>query len=53
MPAWVSLGKIRAVWSQVGNDIPLYITCPTASISAGGEVQMPDAAPFEELEIRK
>ncbi|WP_419546011.1 SusC/RagA family TonB-linked outer membrane protein [Odoribacter laneus] len=49
MPAWVSLGKIRAVWSQVGNDIPLYITCPTASISAGGEVQMPDAAPFEDM----
>ena len=49
MPSWISLGKLRGVWSQVGNDIPLYITCPAASISAGGEVQLPDAAPFEDM----
>lgn len=49
LPAWVSQGKVRAVWSQVGNDIPLYITRPRASVSAGGGIQLPDAAPFEDM----
>lgn len=50
MPAWISLGKVRGIWSQVGNDIPLYITNPVAHILAGGNIQWADAAPFEEMQ---
>lgn len=49
LPEWISLGKIRAAWSKVGNDIPLYITNPVAHILAGGSIQWADAAPFEEM----
>lgn len=49
LPAWVSLGKIRGIWSQVGNDIPLFITNPSSHIGAGNEIQLQDAAPFEDM----
>lgn len=49
LPEWVSMGKLRAAWSKVGNDIPLYITNPMAHISAGGGIQWADAAPFDEM----
>lgn len=49
MPAWISFSKIRAVWSKVGNDIPLYITNPVAHVTAGGEIEPVDAAPFEDM----
>lgn len=49
LPQWVSLGKIRAAWSKVGNDIPLYITNPVAHVLAGGGIQWADAAPFDEM----
>jgi len=49
MPWWVSFSKIRAVWSKVGNDIPLYITHPVSHIKAGGEIEAADAAPFEDM----
>lgn len=49
MPDWISFSKIRGVWSKVGNDIPLYITNPVAHITAGGEIESIDAAPFEDM----
>ncbi|MDD6211340.1 MAG: SusC/RagA family TonB-linked outer membrane protein [Bacteroidales bacterium] len=49
LPDWVKLGKIRAVYSNVGNDIPLFITNPVSHITAGGEIQASDAAPFEDM----
>ncbi len=49
MPEWINFSKLRAVWSRVGNDIPLYITNPAAHITAGGEIEPVDAAPFEEM----
>lgn len=49
MPSWITFSKIRAVWSKVGNDIPLYITNPVAHIAAGGEIESVDAAPFEDM----
>jgi len=49
MPQWISFSKLRGVWSKVGNDIPLYITNPVAHISAGGEIESVDAAPFEDM----
>ncbi|RHJ94259.1 SusC/RagA family TonB-linked outer membrane protein [Bacteroides sp. AM07-16] len=50
MPQWVSFSKIRAVWSKVGNDIPLYVTNPVAHVGAGGEIESSDAAPFKDME---
>ncbi len=49
MPHWITFSKIRAVWSRVGNDIPLYITNPVAHVAAGGEIESIDAAPFEDM----
>lgn len=49
MPEWVSFSKIRAVWSKVGNDIPLYVTNPVSHVGAGGEIEYADAAPFEDM----
>lgn len=48
-PRWVSFSKIRAVWSKVGNDIPLYVTNPVSHVGAGGEIEYADAAPFEDM----
>lgn len=50
LPEWVSFGKVRGTYSKVGNDIPLFITNPVSHITAGGEVQASDAAPFKEME---
>lgn len=49
LPRPVSFAKLRAVWSKVGNDIPLYITHPVSHVGAGGEVEHADAAPFEDM----
>lgn len=49
LPRFVSFAKLRAVWSKVGNDIPLYITNPVSHVSAGGEIEYADAAPFEDM----
>ncbi|SHE69382.1 TonB-linked outer membrane protein, SusC/RagA family [Bacteroides faecichinchillae] len=50
LPEWISLAKIRGTYSKVGNDIPLFITNSVSHITAGGEMQANDAAPFEEME---
>lgn len=49
LPGWLSLGKVRGVFSKVGNDIPLFITNPVAHVGAGGEIESEDAAPFEDM----
>ena len=49
LPDWLSLGKVRGIFSKVGNDIPLFITHPVAHIGAGGEIESQDAAPFEDM----
>ena len=49
LPEQVTSGKVRATWSKVGNDIPLYITNPVAHVLAGGGIQASDAASFEEM----
>lgn len=49
LPRPVSFAKVRAVWSKVGNDIPLYITHPVSHVGAGGEIEYADAAPFEDM----
>lgn len=49
LPRWIGFGKLRAMFSRVGNDVPLFITHPVAHIGAGGEIQAADAAPFEDM----
>lgn len=50
LPQWVSFAKLRGAYSKVGNDIPLFITNSASHITAGGEVQANDAAPFKDME---
>lgn len=49
-PSWITFGKIRGIFSKVGNDIPLFITNPVSHIGAGNEIQSQDAAPFQDME---
>lgn len=49
MPSWINFGKLRGSWSQVGNDIPLYVSNPVDIIGAGGKIQANDAAAFGNL----
>ncbi|MDD3036688.1 SusC/RagA family TonB-linked outer membrane protein [Bacteroides sp.] len=50
LPEWVTFAKIRGTLSKVGNDIPLFITNSVSHLTAGGDMQANDAAPFEEME---
>ncbi len=50
MPGWISFGKIRGAWSQVGNDLAPYVSNNTAqTINAGGVKMDISSAPFSEL----
>lgn len=42
LPDWISFGKIRGSYAQVGNDLPLGITNLTDIIQAGGTIQVND-----------
>lgn len=50
LPEWISFAKLRGTYSKVGNDIPQFITNSVLHITAGGELQANDAAPFKEME---
>lgn len=50
LPEWISFAKLRGTYSKVGNDIPQFITNSVSHITAGGEFQANDAAPFKEME---
>lgn len=50
LPQWISFAKLRGAYSKVGNDIPMFITNSVSHITAGGEIQANDAAPFKEME---
>lgn len=49
MPEWISTAKIRGAYSKVGNGIRQFVTMPVSYVSAGGEIQLSDAAPLGEL----
>ncbi len=49
LPEAVSFGKIRASWSRVGNDIPLFVSNTAGIIVSGGGTQPNDRAPFTDL----
>lgn len=42
LPSWMSFGKIRGSWSQVGNDLPLFYTNLEDFIVAGSSIQAND-----------
>ncbi|HWS60251.1 MAG TPA: SusC/RagA family TonB-linked outer membrane protein [Flavobacterium sp.] len=44
MPDWISFGKVRASWAQVGNDIIPFVTSPTSTI-VGGILVPPTVGP--------
>ena len=50
LPEWISFAKLRGTYSKVGNDIPQFNTNSVSHITAGGELQANDAAPFKEME---
>ena len=50
LPEWISFAKLRGAYSKVGNDIPVFVTNSASHISAGGEIQANDAAPFKDME---
>ena len=43
LPEWISFGKIRGSWAQVGNDLPIGITDLADIIKAGGVLQAVDS----------
>ncbi|WP_291862307.1 SusC/RagA family TonB-linked outer membrane protein [Marinilabilia sp.] len=49
MPGFIDFGKVRGSWSSVGNDIPVYISNPTNSLAAGGNLIFNSEAPFDNL----
>lgn len=44
MPDWINFGKVRATYAQVGNDIPVGVTSPVATI-IGGNIIAPTVGP--------
>lgn len=50
LPEWISFAKLRGAYSKVGNDIPMFITNSLSHVTAGGEFQANDAAPFKDME---
>lgn len=49
LPQWISMGKVRASWAQVGNDIPLYVSNPVDLVGAGNKNIMNDTEAFDKL----
>ena len=49
LPTWISFAKIRGSWAQVGNDLPIGITSPAQTITAGGVVNPIDYYFAEDL----
>lgn len=53
LPDFISYGKLRASWSKVGNDLPLFISNSIAGsndvIGAGGTIFVYSRAPFDHL----
>jgi TonB-linked SusC/RagA family outer membrane protein len=44
MPDWISFGKVRLSYAQVGNDIPSFVTSPRNTVGSGS-VSGPDVGP--------
>jgi hypothetical protein len=49
LPEWITLGKVRGAWSQVGNGLPSYRSNPLNSVGRAGTIGYNSTAPFNEL----
>lgn len=49
LPEQITFGKVRASWSKVGNDIPLFVSNYPDRIVAGGTIRPGNTAPFDNL----
>lgn len=52
-PDWLSFGKFRISWTQVGNDMPWGKTIVYDSLNDSGDVQKNTIAPFKDLKPEK
>ncbi|MDR1258705.1 MAG: SusC/RagA family TonB-linked outer membrane protein [Tannerellaceae bacterium] len=50
LPEYISLGKVRAAWSKVGNGLPRYRSNPLNSVGRGGVVNYNTTEPFSKLQ---
>lgn len=53
LPSWISLGKIRGAWSQVGNGLDTYLSNPLNTITKNGSISFNTTSPFDELKPEK
>lgn len=53
LPEWVTLGKIRGAWSEVGNGLPRYLSMPLNTVGRGGVINFNTTQPFDELKPEK
>jgi len=51
-PSFLSNGKIRAAWSKVGNDAPVYSLYPTYSLNLGNSSGLVGSVPGNDLPFR-
>ncbi len=49
LPDWIDFGKVRGSVSNVGNDIPVYLSNPLNSLDANGNVIFNSEKPFDDL----
>lgn len=49
MPRWISFGKVRGSWSEVGNSLPMYVSSRQMEIGAGGSLINVKYEPFSKL----
>jgi TonB-linked SusC/RagA family outer membrane protein len=49
LPEWITLGKVRGAWSQVGNGLPMFLSHSMNLIGSGGTLMFNSTAPFAEL----
>lgn len=53
LPEWITMGKIRGAWSQVGSGLSSYISNPKNYIDPKGTVDWNTTAPFGQLKPEK
>jgi TonB-linked SusC/RagA family outer membrane protein len=49
LPSFVTFGKLRASWSQVGNEVPFNKVDPQNTITSGGGISRNTTKPFTDL----
>lgn len=52
-PSWLTFGKIRASWTQVGNDMPWGKTIVYDTLNDSGDIEKNTTAPFTDLKPEK